>query len=170
MVYILLSLFLFITTVFCHVILHRFLVTRQIRTYKTIYIFGLGFLLTFGILVYFSYNLAGGTGWDMQIPITGSIIYALLSFLFYIYFGNAYLGEDSPSARIFFHLEKGPKSYEEIISYFSDETLIIKRVRNLKDAGLVREEKGRYKATTRGKFMMSIFEIYRKLLSWDKGG
>lgn len=170
MLFLILSLSFFLVTIAGHIFLHRFLVRQGIKSYRSIYIFGFGLVWTFFILLYVSANMTSSFWWNVKAPIASSLIYALLSFIYYIYFGNAYLGEDSPSSRIFYHLEKGPKTYEQILSYFSDESLILKRLRNLVDAKLIEHKDGMYVVTQRGKLMMFIFERYRHVLSWNKGG
>lgn len=171
MIYFILSILFFLLTICAHIFLHRILVKRNIVSYRSIYIFGFGFLFTILFLFYISVSVSPNSFWSLQYPLSSSFVYALLAFLYYIYFGNAYLGEDSPSSRIFYHLQTGPKSYEQILSYFSDDSLVGKRVVNLLDAGLVSQSRdSRYTVTSKGIFLMTIIEVYRNLLHWNKGG
>ncbi len=170
MIYVLLSLFFFLLSVIGHIFLHRFLLSYGVKTYRSIYILGFGFIATLLLLLYLSTKITSISWWNVSLPITASLIYALLSFLYFLYFANAYLGEDSPSSRIFYHLEGGAKSYEQIISYFSDASLVHIRLRNLIDAGMVIEKSGVYIITNRGRLIMFIFEKYRNFFRWNKGG
>lgn len=171
MIYFFLSIIFFLSTVCAHIFLHRVLVSRHIVSYRSIYIFGFGFVTVLCIFFYLSVTFTSFSFWTTPYPLSASLIYAFLAFLYYIYFGNAYLGEDSPSSRIFFHLEKGPKTYEQILSYFSDESLVMQRITNLVDAGLVYRMPGQvYTISMKGKILMTVIEGYRALLSWNKGG
>lgn len=175
MTYIFFSLFVFTVCVLLHVLLYRFLAARGIQTFKTIAVFALGFMVDAVLVIAsFTANTASGQGAGislMPLPLTSILLFAVLAALYVIFFTSPFLGDVSPSGKILFLIEeKGELSYKELQEHFTDEKLIIKRIHDLLQEGLIENKNNRYYATKRGERLARFLDKYRSLLHWGKGG
>jgi hypothetical protein len=176
MVYVGLSLFLFTAIVAAHVVFYRR--THQPRTVlsETAIVFTIGIIADILAISYLSSVLPVSEPahlglFGMPIPATAIIFYILLNLLYGMFFATIYLGDISPSSKIYLLLRQSKgMPLMEIQEYFSEEELVTKRVRDLEAAGLIRKLGERYCILPRGKRLMRLFDAYRALYQWDRGG
>lgn len=167
MSYILISVSIYIVSVIVHVLIHRILRQRGIRTFKTVLVFLIGFIVNTAILFY----LAGAPGCGLKLPLTAGVLFALLSSLYVIFYTSPYLGDESPATKVIAILGVKKKMNSlQIMGEFSDSQLIIKRLNDLKRDGLVEMKNNRYCCTDKGMKLVDLIDMYRKLLRWDRGG
>jgi predicted transcriptional regulator len=100
-------------------------------------------------------------------------------FLLYFSLASAYIVSypaiqaDSPSLVIVSKIAKAsPEGLEKgkLYSIINDDNLVIPRIKDLADSGMVRANGSRYKLTFKGNLFVSVFIFYRKLLNLPKGG
>jgi len=175
MIYILISLVVFICTTIVHVFLHRLLTKLGIRTFKSVSIYGMGLIF---LIFLFSFNIPAslfpdkpGTLMNLPIPITAIVLYSLLSILNIMFFTSPYMNNTSPSYKIFLQIRQSRGlSKQEIVRSFSDQELIGKRLNNLVLDGYLQKNKKRFKILPKGKKIISIIDFYRSWLKWESSG
>lgn len=59
---------------------------------------------------------------------------------------------------------------KKLLKYFSDEELVVKRIRDLERSGMIKKTAGRYLLTGKGKFLCGLIKTYRRRLNWELGG
>lgn len=156
----LISLLSYVIFVGIHVILHRYLVRIDKKTFASVLVFFIGLLIHAGISFLF-----------LPLPWTSITLYGLLSWLHIVIFTESYYGDMGPSRQILAALkEKKAMTYQEIVNLFSDHVLIEKRIHNLQHDGLVTGDKSRLQATGRGLKLHRLLESYRALLQWKSSG
>lgn len=80
---------------------------------------------------------------------------------------------DSPSLIMVMHIASAGKQglkkglFDEKMN---DEILIIPRIRDLVNAGMICQEQGVYRLTQKGRIIVSIFRIYRRILRKKRKG
>ena len=83
------------------------------------------------------------------------------------------LEADSPSLTIVRNIAKSGKSgldKNELYKAMTDETLVVARISDLLNDGLVRMDSGKYILTSKGRFLADIFVRFRGILNAPKGG
>ncbi|KKS97787.1 MAG: hypothetical protein UV73_C0005G0064 [Candidatus Gottesmanbacteria bacterium GW2011_GWA2_43_14] len=161
MIEILLVIIIYLCASFIHIIKYR----RQkaikigiINTYDIFLLFLPVLVITFQFI-------------PVRWPLSSVFLYLLLSGVHFIFFTSPYLGDEGPSAKIYFLIKKqGEMNFKSLIANFSDEELIIKRIRNLENSKLILKKKTLFKTTAKGQLLSGLFNSYRQLLSWDTGG
>lgn len=79
----------------------------------------------------------------------------------------------SPSLTIVSNIAKAGKSgldKNEIYNAMTDETLVIARITDLLNDGLIRASSDKYILTLKGRLLADVFAWFRKLLNAPKGG
>lgn len=171
MVYILISIILFILTVIIHIFTHRILVKVGVVTFKTVGVFLIGFLINFiTIIFYYNKNKSNMRGelWLMPIPFTAVVLYGLLLLVYFALFTGPCWGEESPSSKIFLMVKKKKgMNIAEIKNNFRNEDLVMRRIDDLIGVNWLEKQKGKYKVTSRGKLILKFIIFYRKILGWE---
>jgi len=90
---------------------------------------------------------------------------------FYSYNCNSKPGDESPSSKIILLVAKYKNlALNELLSNFSDQQLVYKRLDDLVKAGLIEKINNRYFAKPKGKLLIRLIEIYRAVLNWNQTG
>lgn len=166
MIFIVASVILFILTVLVHIFFHRWLMGRGGVTIKIFSVFLFGFILNaFSILFLFHTRKWG----VIPLPVTSVFLYGLLSLSYIIFFASPFLGDESPSSKILLLVKKnGRMSLEKIKDNFSDEKLILKRLKDMMKAGLIEEKGGsqkKYRILPKGQKIVMFITFYRRLMA-----
>lgn len=168
------SLLVFLVTIATHVMLYQALQSRKELAFKTAGVFGFGLIIS--VFVHFILMptviyLPVTTWWAVPLPLTSLALYALLASIYILFFTNIYWGEESPSFAIYFLVKRYRKlTAAEIRTHFSDKKIIGSRLTDLLNERYVYKKGDRYLLTSRGKFVYSVTEFYRKILNWQSGG
>lgn len=168
MIYLVLNLFIFIICGILHIIIHRFFARRGIFTLKTALIFLPGLFIS----IYFSGFLPRSETWrNVSIPYSGVIFYILMVGVLIIFYTTPSFSSISPSTMILTLLKKnGKMSYKKLSGYFSDEPLIIFRLKDLLRDGLIFLKNDKFRVTPKGNRIVKIVDFYRKIFGWRTGG
>lgn len=168
---IILCVFVFAVCVFFHILFFRALSKKGKKSFRTVIILFFGFIF----LLFLYISRSGNSEINLNrivnppLPVTGLILYLIFIGIFLIYFANAYIGEGSPSSKIYFLVKRKKKvNYEDIRNEFSDYDLIHKRLKNLTESGLITKKDARY--TAKGRIIVSLFNYYRSVLGFELGG
>lgn len=166
MVTLLVSIILFLLTLFVHVIAYRKVKKFKSDTQVTLLIFLIGSIISAFFICWLSKNK-----YFSILPLTSIFIYLLLSLIFIIFFLYTYLVEEGPSSTILSVLKKKRKIPEQqIYDYFSDSRLIGSRMKDLLKQGIVIEKNKRILIQKKGKLIADLINIYRKMLGWQNFG
>lgn len=151
------SLIYYLITVLIHALLYRFH-SRKRFFRKTLLVFSTGILIVFWL--------------QNNNPFTYSatLLYLLLIGLHLVFFTSPLLGDEGPSAKINFLLDKkGKMSRNQLINSFSDDDLIVKRLREM-EGRLIFRKTGKYFLSDRGKKLIKLVNRYRRLMAWGDWG
>ena len=155
MIYSLIGPTVFIIITIVHIFLHRLLAKKGIRTFKSVYIYGLGLILLI----------------SLSAPATGTVLYSVLSILNIIFFTSPYMGNISPSYKIMLTIkESHGLSKQAILKQFSDQELIGKRLDNLVLDGFLQKKEKLFKILPKGEKIISFIDFYRSCLKWRSSG
>lgn len=162
----LVSIVLFMTTLFVHVVAYRKVKKFKSDTAITFLIFSIGLIISAVFICWLGkYKIFP------ILPLTSIFIYLLLSLIFIIFFLYTYLVEEGPSSTILSVLKKKRKIADsQIYDYFSDSSLIGSRMRDLIKQGTVVEKNKRIFIQNKGKLIATLINIYRKMLGWQNFG
>ena len=159
-----------------HFIIHKILARFKVYSIKTVSVFFFGLLFN----LYWSLQIASGKLFMSQdlpywlvasLPLSSLLLYCLLCLVYTIFYTAPLTDNHSPSTRIIPLVEKrGKISEEEIIVFFSNKDLITGRLSNLEKAGLIGKKQNSYKVLKRGKILIGLVSVYRRLLNWHPGG
>lgn len=171
MIFIVVSLISFIFTVLVHILFHRWLIEKGRATVKIFSVFLFGFILNAFLILFLFHN---GNWRSIPLPMTSVALYGLFSLTYIIFFASPFLGDESPSSKILLLVKKsGKMSFEGIKDNFSDEKLILKRLKDMARANLI-EEKGeskkRYRILPKGQKIAMFVIFYRRLMSYNLVG
>lgn len=173
MIYIFITLLSFLSFVILHIFSHKILAIVGKATFKSILVMPISIIVFSFITIYRLPQMLdnGKSWWTVPIPVNAIILYGIFTAIYLIYFTNAYYGESSPTGKIYEILkEKGKATFKQIVDEFSDEDLIGKRLDNLVTGGLIRKKGKIYYLTLKSQKVMKAFDVYRRLLGWDRGG
>lgn len=163
MIDIVLTIITFLLTVFCHIILHRWLQKYGYKTFKTIVIFFIGFFINAWILL--------SPFYVFTFSFSAIVLYGLLSLVYILLFTSPYLEDLSPSFSIILLLNRYHMlRSNEIMNNFSDKIVIVKRLEALVHSGKIRKNNSRYIITTSGRRIIGFIDLYRRILGWEFGG
>lgn len=175
MLYVSISLAVFILTVILHILTHKILLKFSYENYKIfIPVFILGFIVDVFIILSLSNNILNGTGnynwWTEKFIWTPLMLFILLTISFFVFFSSP-LGEESPSSVILLLIRKAKRlTGNQILSRFSDDRLIKKRLDYLTILGWIRKKDKMYSILPKGDMIAAKIFIYRKILGWEKFG
>lgn len=162
----LVSIILFMTTLFVHVMVYRTVKKFKSDTEVTLFIFSVGFINSAILICWLSKD-----NYFSILPLTSIFIYLLLSLIFIIFFLYTYLVEEGPSSTILSVLKKKRKIPErQIYDNFSDTKLIGSRMKDLIKQGIVVEKNKRIFIQGKGKLIANLINVYRKMLGWQNFG
>ncbi len=170
MIFLLIAVSFFMVCILLHIQLHNFLAKRNIMTLKTVYIFIAGALLlavTLQTLGPFVRSITAISDAIKEPLFFSSLcLYILLSVSFTIFFASPFLGDESPSSKIYLLLKKnGTMTKEELLSYFTDKEIVLKRIDNLIFVGWIEVKNNHLRVTKKGKFIASLIFFNRTLLN-----
>lgn len=171
MVYLGISLTIFIVTTLIHIVLHRILLKKGILTIKTaiVFIFGLVIDLYAIRTIFYQSNNSNNLLW-LPVPVSGVMFYLLLSAVLIIFYTAPAFSYVSPSTLLLMLLEKKKMTKNELLRHFSEEKIIISRLDELQKAGLVDLRRGRCITSKKGEKIAYIMKIYRGLFRWSEQG
>lgn len=146
---------IFFISIILHVYLHRLLIKIKASTYKTIFIFGIGFLINLGLQL------------RSNLPLTNSLIFSLLSLVYGAFFISAFLKDVSPSFQILRIFRKHKLlEYKKIADQFTDYELVHKRLDELIKTGIVVEKNGRLSLGNKGFGSIYLIDLYLRLFTF----
>jgi len=154
--------FLFFIFIFsCHVVLHRLLYFRRIRSVHTIWCYAAG-----GILFLILAN--GGL---LSYPLSAFVVYTLLSFGISILYMSLFLGAQTPAASIVsaFGIRKS-QTMQSLVRLFHKKHLFEKRIENLLSFGFIKNHGIRYRITATGRCVALFIRWYQLLNNRPAGG
>lgn len=181
MIYIITSIFTFILTIVLHIILSNIIPRFLAKMRNTLLVYVLGFFIN-AFFIYFLQNLFinsdifnSGSKINYNVNnllflpllVTANIIYILLSLAYLLFFLSPFMGDESPSSKIFLLLRRGDLSDRQIVSNFSNQKLIEQRLEDMIDVGWLRKSGNIYVCTSYGRVISGMIRFYRKILSWD---
>lgn len=119
-----------------------------------------------GFLIYYHLHILG---------LFENLQLALLFISMMLVYLTTYSGVEveSPSLRIVLEIDKaGPQglSREDLDKFFTEETLIGLRIKDLLKDGMVHLADFKYKITPKGIYLVRLFMLYRRWLNAGKGG
>ena len=136
----------FLSAVVVHIVFVRISAKFKVKNFASIIVFAAGLFF--------------------PMSISSIFLYLIFSGIYLIYFVNAYVGEGSPSAEIYFLIKRNKATtFDTIRKRLSNSDLISKRLENLCDSGLVRKKQDYYYANFKGRIIVFWFNLYRKLLN-----
>lgn len=171
MLYISITLIIFFLTVILHIIIHRVLLKFSYESYKIfIPVFIFGFIADIYIILFLPNNSLIEAGnynwWTERLVWTPILFFILLTISFFVFFLSP-LGEESPSSVILLLIRKAKKlTGNKILSQFSDDKLIKKRLDYLITLGWIQKKDKMYSILPKGDNIAAKILIYRKLLGW----
>lgn len=157
--FIILLYFIFVFS--CHIVLHRVLALRRIRTVHTVwsYVLGgilLGMIISKGLLSY---------------PVSAVCVYVLLSIGMSIVYISFFLGAQTPASIILdAFLKRKTLSKKAIVSLFTKKHIFEKRIENLISFTLVEKNGMRYVSTVRGRYIAGAIRMYQRIFNRPSGG
>ena len=156
------SIVVFFLTTCLHVLIHRFLISKGIVTFKTVAIFVVGFAINAYILIYLQRE---------GFTFSAIAIYGFLVADYLAFFASPYLDDPSPSSKLILLIQKLKKaSYKDLQKYFSNEELIIKRINDLVKSNLISKKYDRYHILPKGKLLLFFIHAYQALIRWERVG
>jgi hypothetical protein len=169
MITIFISFFVFAIVAMTHVLLHRWLITKGIKTFKSTFIFSFGFMML--LFIFWLQQISGFYRSYDFIPITAIIIYMLTSMLYIMLFTSPYTGDISPSTMLLSLIKNSPGlTLPVILKHFSNQELIENRLKNLISQAYVQKSDQIYKVLPKGKNLIRLIDTYRRLLNWKSSG
>lgn len=170
MLFITISVVVFIFAVISHIIIYNALIKYSIRGYITyLFVFISGLICDVYLILTLVQNSQGRMNYDLWSEnLAGSSIclYILLALTYLLFFLSP-MGEESPTSKILLLMRKSQKMTEtQISSYFSNEKLIKGRLKSLVDYGWIRQVDKMYSVLPKGDNIAGIILIYRKLIGW----
>lgn len=176
MMFILVSVTVFIASIIGHMVIHRVVVLLGKKSFKTIAIFVVGLIAHVYIVVFLAPNIAtfmltNYSLWTYPLVMTSTMLYGLLALAYVIYIASPYLGDEGPTNKVLRILRTGSGlTAHEIEQAFTNEELFIKRVGDLQAAGWIKTARKRHRLSSRGRVLASSMSWYRKILKYHKGG
>lgn len=176
MIYLGVTFIIFLLTVVGHIGYHRLTIWLGKKSFKTIRIFFLGFLLNSYFMVHIFMATIEETSvtsspWLYPLPLSGAFFYIMLFFSYIIYSASPYLGQEGPTSKLLMLLQKHPNLTEEqIVDSFTDEETILDRIADLIRVQWIIKRSKYMKITTKGAFLAKLLLWYRALLHVKYGG
>lgn len=107
----------------------------------------------------------------IALPYTSIALYLFCSLAYLSIAGAPILGYESPTTKILIGLRrKGPLTEKQILSLFTYDEVIGKRINGLIQSKWIAEYNNTFSVTKRGNHIASFFIAYRRLLRLSKGG
>jgi len=172
MIYVLISISVFLLMVLLQLVLHRFLLARGIVSFHTFWIFVVGGIADLIFIRHLSLSVVPDTTlWYYPLPLSGLMVYVACCIDWAILSSSPILGDESPSTKIVHFLSVfGVGRKQQLINLFSQDALIDKRLRHMETTGWVKKIQGRYVAIGSGKRIATVLRWYRALLRMEVTG
>lgn len=176
MIYLLVSAGIFIVILGVQVLVHRTVLAHGSVAFRLFGLYLIGALMVVFCMRWLplAYNPSSCTQRVWCYPLPGSAIamYLLLAVDWIVMSISPILGDESPSSTIVQRLSVAqPRRYQDIVSFFSDERLIIKRLQDMIASGWIRRVSGeRYQALPWGQHIVRWIIWYRSLLCVSESG
>jgi hypothetical protein len=150
----------FFGCILMHIVIVRILNRYSIRTFKTVIVFPLGLA-----------TLLVAVGINGEYAITSCVLYVLFSLIYSLLYTGPYLNDVSPTFRILSLVAKNRRvTIQTILAQFNDSELLYSRLDFLEKNGLLLKKDGDFVISSAGKKSIRMFQIYRRMLKWGKGG
>ena len=172
-IYILISIAIFLLTVLIHIALANFFSNYLSKMKNTFLTYLFGFLVELFLTAYLlgSTTYDGRDVWFMPLALSGIAVYALLSIAYLIFFLSPFMGEESPTSKIFILLMKKHRiSRKDILDHFNDKDLIDIRISRLEQTGWVERKGTHYFSSPAGAIIATFILFYRRLLGGEVFG
>lgn len=162
MIYITAGFLIFLLIILMQILWHRILLRQGRRSIKILLLYIPGLLATAGIF----FMLKNKYPWDTQLPLTGCLLYILLSLLAAVFLITPILGGRGPTSEILTLIRrKKTLGYQEILQSFSDKQLFHDRINNLAKVKLIRQKNRRYYISAVGNIISRLIDNYYRLLN-----
>jgi hypothetical protein len=149
-------LYIFGIALVLHIAIHRELVSHGKISFRTTYIFIIGFLCLAGLL-YLRF---------IAHPVTSFVLYTLLSLVSVILYLTPFLGGENPSSMMISSFKKKRQQVpSDLVQLFSNTGLIWKRIEDLRSAGLITKNGVVFVATGRGNVVSWLVSLYQKIFN-----
>lgn len=153
--------FFFFLVVILH---HRMLISSGRRNVRILLWYAIGLPIIFGIFMAIQNKFPD----NISLPLTGGLIYILLSLLSCACLITPILGRKGPTATIQSLLRNGKSmSYRQILHYICDKQLIEERIEALIRSKMIKREKDRYSILPKGQITARLINIYSSLLNLE---
>lgn len=141
----------FILALTTHILVHRYIRA----TFKNVILsYALGGLFLYG---FYQNGL-------ITLPLSGTLLYILLSALAILFYVSISLGTELPSSIILRSFKRKKKQkLSDLTVLFTDRGLIVKRIDDLIQSTLITRSGGSLKLTGRGKIVWNVIEAYRRV-------
>ena len=149
----------FLIALFAHLVIWKFWMPKKNRPVVLVIIFFWVLVLSIVMLKNFSQC------------IDYIVLYCSLTFAYILSYPA--MEADSPSLAILNNIAKASKdglAKVELYKVMTDEVVVVARINDLLNDGLVYVESNKYFLTSQGLFLASVFVGFRKLLNLPKGG
>ena len=153
---------LFILFVTTHVLCYR---SGFFKPSPSILLMILGFWLVIYVIFFYFFRVV------QPLWVSSLLLYLLLCVAYIMEYTLIEL--ESPSMRIVRHVRskaEGIATKEELRDLFTDEEMIISRLKDLTDHGFIQWDGLRYSLTPRGRLVARCFTFYRNLIRRGMGG
>lgn len=164
MMYICISVGIFLCSIVIHILLHRVFFKYRIVNHMVL-IYGIGVST---VIWSFRYLPAS----DVSLPLTALTVYILLSILLSIfYYSLIVLKGVPPSSVIMDSFKDQPKLTEKkIIDQLSETVLYDRRIENMFEDRWIVKKSGRLYIASKGNIIMTCIRMYERIFGWHIGG
>lgn len=163
MTYIFMALGWFCICVILHIIINKLRTILHIGGFSTYVVFLFGFLG-------YRETLPFVKAFNESLPLTAVLLYWSCTFAYIGFTGAPLMGDPSPTTILLLYLKTGKKTKSQILEHFTQSTAFNKRFITLVNNKLVKKENGFLYLTPNGRFIASVFLLYRKFLRLQDGG
>src|SRR3989344_236926 len=172
-IYIFISIAIFFLTVLVHIVLANFFSNYLLKIKNTFLTYLFGFLVELFLIdhLFSSTTYDGRDVWFIPLVMSGIALYVLLSISYLVFFLSPFMGEESPTSKIFILLMRKHRiSRKDILHHFNDKDLIDIRISRLEKTGWVERKGTHYFTSPAGAIIATFILFYRRLLGGEVFG
>lgn len=154
-------------SILMHIIINKLRIILGISRFGTLCVFIVGLVGSIFTTLWLLGHVVSG----ISLPYTSVMLYVFCSLAYLSIAGAPILGNESPTTKVLIGLRrKGPLSKKQILSLFTYDEVIGKRINDLIQSQWIERKGNRVIVTKRGAHIVSFFLVYRKLLRLSEGG